>query len=58
MTITPAPEDIFRIWFYFSPIGTESFLMTTGIGADAPVNIKSIHRSDYSVVEWGGLVGK
>lgn len=47
--ISPSPGKIFRIWFYFSPLYGK-------VGITAPDNIESIQRSDYTVVEWGGLV--
>ena len=48
--ISPSPGKIFRIWFYFSPLCGK-------MGITAPDNMESIQRSDYTVVEWGGLVG-
>lgn len=48
--ISPSPDNIFRIWFYFSPLCGKT-------GITAPDKIESIQRSDYTVVEWGGLVG-
>lgn len=50
VNISPSPDNIFRIWFYFSPLCGKT-------GVTAPDKIKSIQRSDYTVVEWGGLVG-
>jgi len=46
--IEPAPDSIHRIWFVFSedfsPYVTE------------PVEVESIIRKPYTVVEWGGIV--
>lgn len=48
--ISPSPDNIFRLWFYFSPVNGKADIT-------APNSIENIQRSDYTVVEWGGLVG-
>lgn len=50
LDIQPAPSDIFRIWFYFLPCEGRAV-------PDEPC-IEKITRGDYTVAEWGGLMGK
>ncbi len=66
--ISPVPDNTCRIWFYFSPLGSGGETAATAVmpsftttdatpGITEPDNIESIRRSDYTAVEWGGLIG-
>lgn len=50
LDIKPAPGNIFRIWFYFAPVD--------GKAAPEEPTVEGIVRGEYTVVEWGGLIGK
>lgn len=50
LDIKPAPGNVFRIWFYFAP--------KDGKSVPAKPYAEKIVRGDYTVVEWGGLIGK
>jgi hypothetical protein len=49
LVITPEPQKINRIWFYFVK-------KCGNIKIDKPADIEVIQRYDYSAVEWGGLI--
>lgn len=51
--VEPAPDKLYRIWFYFVPTGK-----TVAGEVQAPENIVPIDHSGYSVVEWGGMIGQ
>ena len=47
--VSPTPKNLFRLWFYFTPVKNVKIV-------NMPTGIESIQRSDYEVVEWGGLI--
>lgn len=47
VTISPQPENIYRIWFYFIPSEKEPVTL--------PERIEKIVRDGFTVVEWGGM---
>jgi len=48
LVVTPEPDRIYRIWFYFVASGDEP--------ACLPAAVERIGRSGFTVVEWGGMV--
>jgi len=49
ITITPEPQTIVRLDFYFNPVNEKSFLKE-------PI-IKTNERKGFTVIEWGGING-
>jgi len=47
--ISPAPDSLHRIWFYFSEL-------ESGKSVNPPVQIERISRAGFAVVEWGGMM--
>jgi hypothetical protein len=45
--ITPAPQKVFRIWFYIKPL--------TSSGVKPVGQIVKFGREGYYAVEWGGI---
>ena len=45
--VSPNPESIYRIWFYFIPNKNLDF--------SEPVTVDVIHRKGLTLVEWGGM---
>lgn len=50
---TPTPDEIFRLWFYIQPINESGSLEVEIIEEVTP-----IIRTGYTLVEWGGMLGK
>lgn len=47
LLISPEPESIYRLWFYIEPRKNNNI--------NSP-EINKIDRSDYTVIEWGGII--
>ncbi|HAL73764.1 MAG TPA: hypothetical protein DCM45_01570 [Clostridiales bacterium] len=52
MTVTPKPDNVYRLWFVFMPadaeISKEDLL---------PPVVEPIRRDGFHIVEWGGVMG-
>lgn len=49
LVVSPTPEQVYRVWFYFVPA-------ETGFTDMDPVKVVKIERNGLTAVEWGGMI--